>query len=485
MDKLSLRSVVNHLSNIMKFFKASLFKGRKEIMIEKYIDQSENIFDIYLYINEILRKHTSDLQNALETEYAEDVTWKKSLMQLQDDENFGKKMNGEQKSLIKSLIPKDDKNKYLAFLILLFTEIDSIAGEAYKNGSKFCPPHNFGREKVKVNHLNTLKTSELGRVYFNQKNFLTDIIAPEQSFTLAKGTGENIEKYQNHLRVIKDTGTDTKIEFFKVTDEYINNKVKNKKDNYRIALVPLNGDKNILIKETIKRADGPHIFIHGINNEARYIKLIEDVMENLAEMRVDIVIFPEMLFTEKMVDMVKQQLRKHRDKFILVICGTIWNERKNYSIMLGGNGRKIGTQNKHNRYRADKEFIEDLQLSSADKVINLYDLDGLGRICTPICVDFISDDFFKNLVVTGTNICLVPTYTPSLFDFKQKAIELGKANFAGTFLSNCCSKAKKEKISFCYLPRKEEHTTNFICESKKEDKCKNYTCNKCYIVDVS
>lgn len=447
-----------------------------------YINKSKNIFDIYAFTYKILKMNTNDLQVAMENEYGKDIQWEKDLKEL-----LGKDKDKYKDDLIK-LIPYNN-DEILVFLKVLLTRIDMFVADNYYTDLNSCIVERDGMRKVELQCLNTDVTYEIGKVFYRNKSFLEEMISADNQFKLEKEIGETIERYQNNLFVKKELYSDTKTNLYNVNDQYILDKLKDKR-NYKIAIVPFDCDQDILDIQKIERKDGVHINIKGIKRENEYLDLVSKILKTLSVSDIDIVIFPEMIFTKTMLNLVKQIIKDNRGKFLMIVCGTIWEGRENSCIVLGGNGIELGRQMKLNRYRCDKfdndeKLIEDILLSTNEKFVNIYDINGFGRFCTPICADFINDDYYTNIADIGVNICFVPTYTTSLFDFEEKAIELGKRNFGSVFLSNFCGITSKNKISFVYLPQKIKANFPLICERRKEKSCKIGCCDCCFVMELS
>lgn len=248
--------------------------------LEDYIMSAENIFDIYIHIYSILKQHLSDFKKSLEIDYEEDIGWKKELINLHDEKDFDIEISEEYKCKILEIIPKKNKYKLLSFLKLLFEEIDEIAGDGYYLTSKSYIQEDDGRN-IKLDFLNTKTSLEIGQVFYKQKNLFADIMNPEDKFSLEKDVGETVEIYQTNLLVKEKMVSDTKINLFRVTDRYINRKLKKKNNNFKIALIPFSCDKNIIDVDTIKLKGVDHITIKGINQEDKYIKLVENILEEL------------------------------------------------------------------------------------------------------------------------------------------------------------------------------------------------------------
>jgi len=61
---------------------------------------------------------------------------------------------------------------------------------------------------------------------------------------------------------------------------------------------------------------------------------------------------------------------------------------------------------------------------------------ALGRLATPICLDFCGDELRELFIGTRTNLLLVPAMTPRIRDFRERARELGTHCRGSTFVVN-------------------------------------------------
>jgi predicted amidohydrolase len=60
----------------------------------------------------------------------------------------------------------------------------------------------------------------------------------------------------------------------------------------------------------------------------------------------------------------------------------------------------------------------------------------LGRLATPICIDFCGDELRDLLVEAQVNLLLIPAMTPEMRPFRERARDLGTQSRAATFVAN-------------------------------------------------
>jgi len=200
------------------------------------------------------------------------------------------------------------------------------------------------------------------------------------------------------------------------------------------------------------------------------IKLLK-ILKKLKLNKVDIIIFPEMVFSESILLEVKKYLNENKGNFALIISGSIWKDRKNQCVVISGDGIELTRQLKFNPYHATTDFHnagnnEDIYVSSKNKIINILDIENVGRFATPICADFISEGYYLELQKVGVNLSFVPAYTPSLHNFKTNASLLGTTNLGSSFICNCCvpvtnnqngtKKTGSSEVSYAFVPLKKK-----------------------------
>lgn len=186
----------------------------------------------------------------------------------------------------------------------------------------------------------------------------------------------------NFLVYKLDSWSDYQIDLYSLRCEYVAERLKNQKE-IRIGLVPFTGvpaEKFLRIRDI----DSDFI-IEGIRDEDTTIGKVLYTMERLKEEGVDIVVFPEMTFTPKLLGEVKNYLRSNLGSFLLIVCGSIWEYGRNYSILLNGNGHELLKQYKNNIYHKTEEFSskgnnEGLILDSSKRKIKVLDIEILGGL---------------------------------------------------------------------------------------------------------
>lgn len=185
----------------------------------------------------------------------------------------------------------------------------------------------------------------------------------------------------------------------------------------------------------------------------RYRKIINKAINN----KLDILMFPEMLMSEKVLEEIKN-LRDGNDS-MLIVAGSIWYDRKNISYILDNYGDNILAYYKKNPFLYENQYYEDLN-PELNKHFKIIEIKGFGRIGIGICKDLLKQsvkDFNKKI---GANIILFPAYSKS-DDLKSEARELSEQAGSIIVFANTCSALDKDKktkdVGFLSFPYKNQN----------------------------
>jgi len=269
------------------------------------------------------------------------------------------------------------------------------------------------------------------------------------------------------------------------------------KESVRIAISHVTSEPILDIK-----CHGNVFNVNGVVDEEKHFKKIIKILRHMEENFMNVVIFPEMLFTSDMVERVQKELLFEYENIKLVILGSVCEKGTNSSIVLSGKGKKLYHQNKMNVFHRKKDFTENgchenLDLSSHERDLNLLDIMGFGRISNLICVDYIIEDIYDICKKLGVSFYFSPVYTESIALMKAYATKRRNANGSISVLCNVCSKRirkGKKTTSFMTNPAgvKETElfydTENCLLENTKNQPkggklCKYEICYDCIILD--
>jgi predicted amidohydrolase len=204
----------------------------------------------------------------------------------------------------------------------------------------------------------------------------------------------------------------------------------------------------------------------GAKNEQELWNRIAQVLEQSYQQGVDVLLFPELVMTENLQKQISAWLKKHNafeTVIYLVVAGTrhvfindkkyvnrctvfnfigdvLWEQDKSQRFELPANDAKALLQAEHDVYEPNH---------LAEQIV-IY-RSKLGRIATPICLDFIkADGLWQKLAV---DLFLVPAMSKNLKRFQDSSKQAGNRWGSAVFV---CNAAPNDKNSvYVYLPSKE------------------------------
>lgn len=452
--------------------------------VDRFIDDSDNIYDLYIFLYNFLIEHQQKIIDLVKKDIDLFIKLNKLIEEMLSSIN--RELREIDKKVIKETYALTESNLILSYA--LFLSIDLVFGEnSYLYNGDY---YDLFDDVEEVKYLNTHKTIKLGKVFLRNKSFLENMYHSEM-FRMNEDIEDTIKSYKNNLIIFVDE-KDYIINLISIRSTYITNKFKKNNNNIKIALVPVTNDKNY-IKE---KEDGNFFYIEGISNESIYKTKILNVLKDLETKDVDIVIFPEITFTEDILMEVRGYLNKNKGKFSLLISGSIWKDCANKCYIISGDGTIICHQDKLNPFRKTRDIFqkgnnEGIIVSEKNRIINIIDIENLGRISTPICSDFLTNNYNDILLNMGVNLCFVPAYTSSLEAFNTRASNFALNNGGSTFVCNCCAPVVNKinsgestfKVSYCFVPIKQRKGKNWLESCKLPlNECRNK--NNCYFLVV-
>ena len=203
-----------------------------------------------------------------------------------------------------------------------------------------------------------------------------------------------------------------------------------------------------------------------------------EILKQCAAQRVDVLCFPELTLDTDLQHYLRLLLKTGdlEQGPVLIVVGSFHVDSEGHWVnqcrALSGSGRFLFSQDKCVFYRippsqAEKDphlcellgidhrgGYEDIHLSTSLEIF-----DGpLGRLATPICLDYCGDEVLDLLIDSAVNLLLVPAMTPRMEPFYQKARTLGTKAGAASFVTNSAwlldhlGKREPENLALAYLP---------------------------------
>ncbi len=174
-------------------------------------------------------------------------------------------------------------------------------------------------------------------------------------------------------------------------------------------------------------------------------------LELAREEGVDILCYPEMLGTEKVMDALQGKLKEFPDgKGLypsLIVCPSIWKENKNICHVLDRNGNLAASQEKQYPFPYVHRGIEYLENIKPDKTVNILHCNGPGRIAVLICKDALQrKHLYMLLEHLKVTLILIPSFSTGNYDFGE-IIQMCRAYDCCAVWINTCSAQHLEEAT--------------------------------------
>lgn len=241
----------------------------------------------------------------------------------------------------------------------------------------------------------------------------------------------------------------------------------------KIGLSPFAGLSDMIWRhdpEDERAIDGRIPFwCEGAKDENALWERLSSVLSSAYEQQVQILLFPELVMTETLQTKLRVWFTRHNafEPIIrLIIAGT--------RHVIGTSGRNVYS----NRctvfnHIGDIEWEQEKRqpfLLTAEEAGKLFSIQSpafeptqlsrrlvmrhtaLGRIATPICLDFLCDELWKTMPV---DVFFVPAMTSGLSRFKDNCRAVGNKGNSAAFICNAWSE-KELKTVQAYLPTKDD-----------------------------
>ncbi len=184
---------------------------------------------------------------------------------------------------------------------------------------------------------------------------------------------------------------------------------------------------------------------------------IDRILDWSAAHPLDVLCFPELTLDDRLLEYLRGRLRigPLSSRPALVVAGSFHLKHgehwRNRCYILDGRGRELFRQDKCKGFEITPELAQEMgadlcrkigiddrggfeEIRSSTKVV-IADC-ALGRLVTPICLDFCGEELREIFLESGTNLFLVPAMTPRMRDFAKRAYELGTHCRSSIFVVN-------------------------------------------------
>jgi len=230
--------------------------------------------------------------------------------------------------------------------------------------------------------------------------------------------------------------------------------------------------------------DGTPYRFRGLRGKERQAARgeLEAILGACAEQRVDVLCLPELTVDGGVLSDLARMLaiENASEHPALVVAGSRHagdgTRRRNRCTVLDGRGEVLFTHDKIVPFKITRAAAEAMGSDvcaklGIDERGGYEDVDAgtelplvdapLGRLATPICLDFCGTELRDLMAECGVNLLLVPAMTARMDPFRQRARELGSLSRAASFVVNSAwllrllgqsEEARRRRLLHVYLP---------------------------------
>lgn len=214
----------------------------------------------------------------------------------------------------------------------------------------------------------------------------------------------------------------------------------------RIALSPVMDDA-ILESEEQESVSGCTVRIKGIENEQIVEDRILKIFDALFPKEYGMIVFPEILGSESILQAIKIRMREYPDRCTFVVVPSICRDGKNTLVVLGPGGIECLRQEKTTPAilvtKDGKAEREDLVYGNQ---VHLLITQELGLIAFAICAELLDPDYYRLLIDTAfadTIIC--SSFSPGVVAFRDTMMKGTPAKLFEVYVNSCSAKAVSRK----------------------------------------
>lgn len=237
---------------------------------------------------------------------------------------------------------------------------------------------------------------------------------------------------------------------FELRNVYLNRCFENAKKTrvLKIGMTPLCNDVHLGIRKF--EENGTSYFeIEDVKNEDAIKETVLKQLEQAKENDVDIMMYPEMLGTPDTLNAIRESLEAfnedEKEYPDLVLCPTVWKDRKNVCVVFDRDGDVIVKQEKQYSFPYVEEGRMYLEGIVPDNTIHLIHCEGVGRIAILICKDALQREYLHMLLeCLKVTLVLIPSFSTGSYDFDDM-IQMCRSYDCCAVWINTCSASKLKK----------------------------------------
>lgn len=214
----------------------------------------------------------------------------------------------------------------------------------------------------------------------------------------------------------------------------------------RIALSPVMDYAELITSES-ETASGYTIRVEGLANEELVMNRELSIFDKIFSEEYQIIVFPEILGTESILDAMKARMQEHPERCCLVVVPTICADGKNTLVVLGPGGIECLKQEKTTPAIL---LTEDGRAEREDLIygnqVHVLITQELGLMAFAICAELLDPDYYRLIVDTllaDTIIC--PSFSPGIVAFHDTMLKGTAAKLLELYVNTCSAKAASTK----------------------------------------
>jgi len=209
-----------------------------------------------------------------------------------------------------------------------------------------------------------------------------------------------------------------------------------------------------------------------------------DVLQKAVFEEADLLVFPEMLGTEAIVQSLGSELdlrESINDNAYprLTISPTVWQMNRNFCTIFNDVGDTICEQQKHHGVDlklGQHQVKEDIHSDQKIYILHCY---GIGRIAIMICKDFLITSYLKILAEKlRVTLLIVPSFTGTDYQFELLSSKYGDLDCGVIWINTCASRwlnkpgEMKAAVTLAFLPgktgiKKSKTTQTDLCGNRQ------------------
>lgn len=219
-----------------------------------------------------------------------------------------------------------------------------------------------------------------------------------------------------------------------------------KRREFRVAVSPGTNKEVVKVTEPYVRDDVRYVSVKPMEGgiEKGISEIVLKVLKKASEQEADVLMLPEMLGTEQILKALQEELFARKmipdnEYPRLIVCPTIWENRKNSCTVFDDMGERIFEQCKH--HGVDMKQIQAKEDIESDRMIYILHCFGIGRIAVAICKDFLMVSYLRILAeCLRVNLLLVPSFTSVDHHFMMLSRKYAELDWSVIWVNACASR---------------------------------------------